>query len=1450
MVKYVKLNERIEFDCDPIGQSPVDVTWFMRPQVATMKVLHNNITSHSFASSSALLSINDHNSPDHPSYQNQMLENNHSSFEQTKTAGLRASSSNQLGLGRRLYMATLRTELAHRDSKFLPASLTLQAHAGIPPVSNQNVQQLESYIKSQDPSIQSEHIFDNSNHESLFSEAFISFELMRRQTESKSEFLRLIIKQAKRQHSTDFICKATNKFGGDEKLIKLLVQEPPDPVFEITLVQVDSRSMAITWIPPYNGNSPITSYTVEWAPISNQSYRNNNFSSSQMLSLPNRATSEISAATQTPMITTATTTPSASNITIGSSNNGSHVKWSHSITLQPALTISSLRPLTSYEIRIQAHNQFGQSSYLLNRSPMVVTTTEEAPTTPPTDIRATPLSSSSLQITWLPPAQDSTNQNNALSLDSPVEELRFDSAKYSIKGYYLGYRVANSNESFVFKTVSLPNLSQSDQENLLAQQEVSNSPIYNSTQKKNTADNNVHRLKVVIDDLKKSTKYSILVQAFNSAGPGPQSDQLEAKTLANDPPPAPLLRVGIVTYTSIELQWSFQIDLVNKFEATLMNNTTSSQPVVGRYGSVDSIQSEGESNKPTSRNVPIEGYQLYYRQIDGQWIEKKLKPETHSIIASNHQQNDLSIIEASTNSADLISTNLVSTLTATKQATTDSPNFIQIAWHKNTSLAHKTFRFVLDQLSCGNPYQLYLVAYNSIGSGLRSPIIRTKTRGSAPIAPRKQDYITLNSTFVQLNLDAWMDGGCSVGNYEIRYKQVNSRSGASVGTLGYASPSQSSKPQTSHSSTATSTKVTNENSQNNNNNQQWLLLSNNISPEQRMIELRDLQPETWYSILTTAESAAGKTEAQHSFMTLDKFGHLPAEAVESASNLPALFRNNASIRSILSNFTASGNSMSSSSLIMSACLGLILFATCSLFLIRRYNNMIKDSVSMDSQTTSAVLSSTSHFHNNNNQRNYHHDHDHRQQHVSAGGGAGVYSNILHLDDSNSFDTHNNNNKRTTTYGLTSGSEHYSLKGSPCKTTTATVITGSSTNDSSGIMTGSSLCNDELAQNSNSYPGAQRTIEQNTVDLKQFINSHNGDNQNNCMHPQYHATTLTSGNDQDALDDFCSASCAASPSINSPGKFSTMVRNNMEQHPLVQQQTSRFKTMPHQPRPVSSFIPNGNYQNTGRCFYNSNNGQRQQQLPQNNDYQHHLNNEQQIYSKLRLICNSHSNYSICPEGQKEVLLEYPSQLYNPDTNNVAMLNQQQQQNQQKMLTCTLKGGNQHQQQLGIYLPNGFNNRIPEANQNELASLLLECQQQQQLVDTNEGYNQCQTDQQTHMNNQQVDLNTNNYLAASNALPINSNSTTNSTNQTNSGSSVSSNSNGVNSSTSEQHQLINMANGNNNNLSIPNQQCSKLSNQIKVNNTNQQNVSNQSQQQTNQATANEQSDYALPFPPKWV
>lgn len=79
----------------------------------------------------------------------------------------------------------------------------------------------------------------------------------------------------------------------------------------------------------------------------------------------------------------------------------------------------------------------------------------------------------------------------------PVNELR----NGRIKGYYVGYKLYNSSELHLYKTVEAKAMKNSGQLG-----------------------------ECMLHNLRKFTKYSILVQAYNSIGAGPRSDEMVVST--------------------------------------------------------------------------------------------------------------------------------------------------------------------------------------------------------------------------------------------------------------------------------------------------------------------------------------------------------------------------------------------------------------------------------------------------------------------------------------------------------------------------------------------------------------------------------------------------------------------------------------------------------------------------------------------------------------------------------------------------------------------------------------------------------------------------------------------------------------------------------------------------------------------------------------------------------
>ncbi|XP_074602199.1 cell adhesion molecule Dscam1-like isoform X2 [Brevipalpus obovatus] len=166
--------------------------------------------------------------------------------------------------------------------------------------------------------------------------------------------------------------------------------------------------------------------------------------------------------------------------------------------------VTDLIPLTTYDFRVFAINALGKSE---PSKVISITTDEEAPSSPPILSRVDALSSTSMQIRWKAPKH--------------IESFG------SITGYYVGYKELNSDKPLTFKTI----------ENKL-----------------------LDKLQFVINNLKKSSPYVFVVQAFNSKGTSPPSNEVQARTLDKDPPSTPSLRIVKVTKNSVRVTWSLPID--------------------------------------------------------------------------------------------------------------------------------------------------------------------------------------------------------------------------------------------------------------------------------------------------------------------------------------------------------------------------------------------------------------------------------------------------------------------------------------------------------------------------------------------------------------------------------------------------------------------------------------------------------------------------------------------------------------------------------------------------------------------------------------------------------------------------------------------------------------------------------------------------------------------------
>ncbi|XP_076352550.1 cell adhesion molecule Dscam1-like [Tachypleus tridentatus] len=344
--------------------------------------------------------------------------------------------------------------------------------------------------------------------------------------------------------------------------------------------------------------------------------------------------------------------------------------WEHCSQLvlsgfETSATVRDLFPDSSYDFRIIAENSLGKSS----PSEVITSTTlEEVPGGPPLDVAVEATGARSLKVTWKPPRKD----------------LLYG----KLLGYYLGYKKKGSSEAFQYKNVDNPG----------------NGEVVN-----------------YLTNLDRLTSYVVLVQAYNSVGPGPRSDEIHSTTLESSPPTSPALTVVSSTSSTITVQWENNDDTIFK------------------------------------------DYVLYYKAEGKEWMKEKL-------------------------------------ITTTR-------------------------KYTLKSCQCGTRYRLYMTASNSLGTGEPSATVIGRTKGGAPVSPHKRMFLTINATFVTLNLGSWQDGGCPIQYFSVRYR-----------------------PTFQHV---------------------WNTVASRVMALQKYLEIGHLVPGREYSLLVSAYNEAGTTEAEYTFQTLN-----------------------------------------------------------------------------------------------------------------------------------------------------------------------------------------------------------------------------------------------------------------------------------------------------------------------------------------------------------------------------------------------------------------------------------------------------------------------------------------------------------------------------------------------------------------------------------------------------
>ncbi|XP_053408969.1 cell adhesion molecule DSCAM-like isoform X3 [Mercenaria mercenaria] len=172
----------------------------------------------------------------------------------------------------------------------------------------------------------------------------------------RGKLSQLSIHPAQRGDTGIFTCTAANQFGYDSTAIYLTVLEPPDAPGNLTLIKKGSRYVVLVWTRPFDGNSPLIEYVIE--------YQN----------------------------TTGEKRSAVRNVSVDA----------EALTA----TVDNLHPSFLYNIRIRARNAVGLG---LTSHQVSTKMLEEPPNGPPVDVEVTALGSQKLKVSWKPPALDHRN---------------------------------------------------------------------------------------------------------------------------------------------------------------------------------------------------------------------------------------------------------------------------------------------------------------------------------------------------------------------------------------------------------------------------------------------------------------------------------------------------------------------------------------------------------------------------------------------------------------------------------------------------------------------------------------------------------------------------------------------------------------------------------------------------------------------------------------------------------------------------------------------------------------------------------------------------------------------------------------------------------------------------------------------------------------------------------
>ncbi|KAH0947632.1 hypothetical protein HN011_008031 [Eciton burchellii] len=726
----------------------------------------------------------------------------------------------------------------------------------------------------------------------------------------------LSIKRTERTDSALFTCVATNAFGSDDTSINMIVQEVPEVPYGLKVLDKSGRSVQLSWAAPYDGNSPITRYVIEYK-ISKGSWE----------------------------------TDIDRVLVPGSRQN--------------VAGVFNLRPATTYHLRIVAENEIGTSD---PSDTVTIITAEEAPSGPPTSVKVDALDQHTLKVTWKPPPREDWNGEilgyyvgYRQSADKPYMFETVEFSKEDGKEHHLQIMNLKTYTQYgvvvqAFNKVGSGPMSEERRQHTA--EGVPEQPPHDTTcttltsqtirvswmspplsaangvitgykviygpsdtwYDENTKDTKItSSSETILHGLKKYTNYSMQVLAFTSGGDGVKSAPIHCQT-EQDAPEAPIaIKALVMSAESILISWrppsqpngvisqytvytkadnveepssqkvppnqltheASGLDKQRRYEFWVTASTNigegeaskivtlgPSVRVPAKIASFDdkftatykedvklpcltvgvpapevTWKVRGATLQPSDRLRQLPEGSLFIKEVDradaGEYscyVENSFGHDTvtHQLVVHAPPHSPQVTLTATTTNSLTMKLRPHPTDNAPIHGYTIhyKPEFGDWETVQISSTAQK---YTLENLWCGSRYQIYVTAYNGIGTGDPSDILNTRTKGSKPIIPEAARFIEVSTNSITLHLSAWSDGGCPMLYFVVEHKKKHQ--------------------------------------------QEWNQVSNNVKPGGNFVVL-DLDPASWYHLRVTAHNNAGFAVAEYEFATLTVTGGTIAPARE------------------------------------------------------------------------------------------------------------------------------------------------------------------------------------------------------------------------------------------------------------------------------------------------------------------------------------------------------------------------------------------------------------------------------------------------------------------------------------------------------------------------------------------------------------------------------------------